>query len=641
MDEPQVNISYLKGKLTYHSEQNGLKRYLIKTKVELRNEENCTQILSIGKPNNLPIKCVLLLGETGAGKTTVVNGVINYLYGVGYHDNYRLIVKEELVSTGPTTGVERMETESQTDYISMYILYHQQGMKYKCNFVVIDTPGLADTRGTQHQNNVMKHLEEFLTTDNSIDSLHCIGLVAKACTNRDFTFQKEILNEVIVLLGNNVPEITNLFATFAVEKPVVDQIVRNTGMNFIDMFDFDNGVLFAPHRLSDSVMEEYRFVLEYRWKKMQKQYGNFFTALMNAPTVSVQILKEKKLLQRSLKELKLHVEELARLLTAIETNKKKLIKYELQEARNRDWRQERRITRRNRLEVPEGFHAHNCPQCYQTCIFPCPPVKDDQNAGIIGGLAGVLGGSAAGAAATQATISSVAAATRAAASSSGVAASVGGWVTRVLGGSVAATEMVATAGIPGVLVGGMVGITIGAVAGAACGKMITQANSCNFSSGRGDVCGERGCLHSLSQHLTERERIVEQVNVKYEINDDLKELYDVAVSKKNDAMAKIVSGRQKVILKKRQATEDFVWIVIRTKTLTRISQGLQQVNPSELLDQVIAEVRLGHPEHIHHGIHVLNLLKKSIKMVNVSDGEDVSGNCDMVMKLMENIPHES
>ncbi|KAK4295303.1 hypothetical protein Pmani_032115 [Petrolisthes manimaculis] len=378
-------------------------------------------------------------------------------------------------------------------------------------------------------------------------------------------------------------------------------------------------------------MEEDRPVLEYRWKKMQKQYGTFFTALMNAPTVSVQMLKEKKLLQRSLKELKLHVEELARLLTAIETNKKKLIKYELQEARNRDWRQERRISRRNRRWVP-GFHALNCPQCNQTCIL-CP-VKDDQNAGIIGGLAGVLGGLAAGEAARQA-------ANRAAASSFGVAASVGHLVTRFVGGSVAATEVVATAGIPLILVGGVVGITIGALAGAACGNMITLANSCNFFSGRGEMCGERGCLHSLSQHLTERERIVEQVNVKYEINDDLKELYDVAVSKKNDAMAKIVSGRQKVILKKRQATEDFVWIVIRTKTLTRISQELQQVNPSELLDQVIAEIRLGHPEHIHHGIHVLNLLKKSIKMVNVSDDEDVSGNCDMVMKLMENIPHES
>ncbi|KAK3865931.1 hypothetical protein Pcinc_028484 [Petrolisthes cinctipes] len=536
MDEPQVNIS--------HSEQNGLKRFLIKTNVELRNEENCTQILSFGTPNDLPVKCVLLLGETGAGKTTVINGVINYLYGVGFDDDDRLCVKEELVSTGPATGSERMKTESQTDYISKYILYHQQGMKYECNFVVIDTPGLADTRGTQHQNSIMKHLEEFLTTDCNIDSLHCIGLVAKASTNRDFTFQKEILNEVINLLGNTVPEITNLFATFAVENPVVDQIVRNAGVKFMKMFEFDNGVLFAPHRVSDSVMEEDRRVLEYRWKKMQKQYETFFTALMNAPTVSVQILREKKLLQKSLKELKLHVEELARLLTEIETNKKKLIKYELQELRNRDWQQERRITSKERLEVPEGFHAHNCPKCDQTCMFACPPDKGNQNEGMIGGGVGVVSGSAVGAAATQATTSSIAAA-----SSSGMASSVGGLVTRVLGGSVAAT-----ASIPSVLVGGVAGIAIGSMAVAACSAMMTRTKSCNFSNGRGDVCGERGCLCSPSQHLTEKERIVEPVSVEYEINNELKELYDVAVSKKSDAMAKIDSGRQTVILKKRQVT---------------------------------------------------------------------------------------
>lgn len=557
MDESLRNNSLLEGQLTYQSEQDGLKKYLITTTVELRNEDNRTQILSIGMPNNLPAKCVLLLGETGAGKTTLVNGVINYLYGISFHDDYRVCVKEESIVTAEVSGCERMDTESQTDYITMYILYHQKGMKYECNFVLIDTPGLADTRGTQQQKSVMKHLEEFLTTDYRIDHLHCIGLVAKACTNRDFTSQKDILSEVRSLLGNNVPEITNLFATFAVEKPSVDQIVRNAGVRFKIMFEFDNGVLFASHRLSDSLRERDRRVLEYRWEIMEEQYGTFFKALMDAPAVSVQILREKKLLQKSVKELKLHIEELARLLTALETNKKKLVKYELQEARNRDWRREVRVERKNRLAVEEGFHAHNCPQCNQTCIFPCPPENDAQNASIIGGMAGVLGGSAAGAAATQATINSVAAATRAAASSSGVAATVGGWVTRVLGGSVAATEVAAVAGLPGVIMGGMVGITVGVVTGAACGRMLTHTKSCNLSGARGDVCGERGCLHSLSQHLTETERIVELINVEYMINEDVKELYDVAVSKKNDAMVKIVSGKQKVHQKKIQVTMIF------------------------------------------------------------------------------------
>ncbi|KAK3865938.1 hypothetical protein Pcinc_028491 [Petrolisthes cinctipes] len=88
-------------------------------------------------------------------------------------------------------------------------------------------------------------------------------------------------------------------------------------------------------------------------------------------------------------------------------------------------------------------------------------------------------------------------------------------------------------------------------------------------------------------------------------------------------------------------TEDFLEIVIGTKTVARISQGLEQDDPSKLLDQVISEVKLGHPEHIHHAVHVLNVLQMNINKVNVCDGEDVDGNCDMIMKLMENIPHES
>ncbi|KAK3865930.1 hypothetical protein Pcinc_028487 [Petrolisthes cinctipes] len=88
-------------------------------------------------------------------------------------------------------------------------------------------------------------------------------------------------------------------------------------------------------------------------------------------------------------------------------------------------------------------------------------------------------------------------------------------------------------------------------------------------------------------------------------------------------------------------TEDFLEIVIGTKTVARISQGLERDDPSKLLNWVIAKVRLGHPEHIPHAVHVLNVLKKNINKVNVCDGEDVDGNCDMIMKLMENIPHES
>lgn len=78
-----------------------------------------------------------------------------------------------------------------------------------------------------------------------------------------------------------------------------------------------------------------------------------------------------------------------------------------------------------------------------------------------------------------------------------------------------------------------------------------------------------------------------------------------------------------------------------TKMLAEISQGSELIDPNELLDRVIAEARLGHPEHIHHAVSILTLLKKSINKVKCCGTESVDINCNVVMKMMENISQES
>lgn len=627
-----IENGLLQGHITYGSETEGLTRYHLQTTVKVKDEKNKIQVLSVGDPSDKPTKCVLLLGETGAGKTTAVNAIVNYIFGVKFDDNFRLQVKDQRFYA------DRRETESQTDFITVYTIYHREGMAHEYNFIIIDTPGLADTRGIQQQGTVMDQLEQFLTSNYDINDLHCIGLVAKANTNRDFTFQKDILQEIISLLGNNVPDITNLFATFAVEKPMVDQIVRNAGVAFKEMFEFDNGVLFAPHELSSSVHKRDRMMLSYRWENMIEQYGRFFDALADAPAVSVKLLREKKLLDISLKSLKTQVEDLSKLLTALELNNKMLIKYELQETKNREWKHEKRTQRKTRLGIEEGFHAHNCLECNQTCIFPCPPEKESGKSGIIGGVAGVLGGSAAGAAAAQATLNSVAAAARAATTSQGIATSIGGWITRALGGAVAGSEVGASGGVPGIIVGGIVGITIGVVTGTCCGKML-QSNSCP-QPGRGDVCGEHGCLHSLSLHVREAERIVEYNEVQLIINDDIKELFDVAVSKKTDAMAKIASGKQKTQTYRKQVTQCALQVLYHVKKIQEFSLAFNPINAEELINKLISEVRLGQPDHIHHAIQILQILKKPLKKLSTCDIDHVYDNYDAILKLLESIPGE-
>lgn len=70
----------MKGKRTKTSDDNMVKRIIVGPKSDAKKHE----------------LVILVVGQTGAGKTTFINGILNYLYGVEYADKYRLkIVVDE------------------------------------------------------------------------------------------------------------------------------------------------------------------------------------------------------------------------------------------------------------------------------------------------------------------------------------------------------------------------------------------------------------------------------------------------------------------------------------------------------------------------------------------------------------------
>ncbi|KAL2101474.1 hypothetical protein ACEWY4_003235 [Coilia grayii] len=66
-------------------------------------------------------KVILLLGSTGAGKTTLVNVMINYILGVKWEDRYRFKLIHEVTN--------RTQAESQTSVVTSYELYNQPGFQ--------------------------------------------------------------------------------------------------------------------------------------------------------------------------------------------------------------------------------------------------------------------------------------------------------------------------------------------------------------------------------------------------------------------------------------------------------------------------------------------------------------------------------
>eukprot|EP01084_Bolivina_argentea_P070732 128623_1 len=68
--------------------------------------------------NNKNNKTIIFIGESGVGKTTVINSMCNYLYNVKYNDTFRYKLIYEIEN-------EENKTQSQTQKINKYYLNSQ------------------------------------------------------------------------------------------------------------------------------------------------------------------------------------------------------------------------------------------------------------------------------------------------------------------------------------------------------------------------------------------------------------------------------------------------------------------------------------------------------------------------------------
>ncbi len=67
------------------------------------------------------IQAIMVVGETGTGKTTIINGMMNYMLGVEWEDDFRLKLIDE-----PETP--EGQANSQTSLITAYTVHRRAGM---------------------------------------------------------------------------------------------------------------------------------------------------------------------------------------------------------------------------------------------------------------------------------------------------------------------------------------------------------------------------------------------------------------------------------------------------------------------------------------------------------------------------------
>ena len=331
---------------------------------------------SVGSPGNVVAggteKVLMVVGATGAGKTTLINGMVNYILGVQWKDDfrYKLIIEDDKVS----------QANSQTKDITAYTLYPMKGSAVPYMFTIIDTPGFGDTEGLERDRQITNQIKEFFSIPppDGIDHLDGVAFITPASPARLTPTQKYIFGSILSIFGKDVARNIFMLVTFAdSQKPPVMDAIMEGNIPCQNYYKFNNSALFADN--TEEIEDCFDAMF---WKMVFRSFKNFFVEFEKSPSVSLQltkeVLKEREQLQNlieglnpqimiglsKIEEMRQEENILKQRETEIETNKSFTYTVEVIVPYEEDLR-------------GTGRHTTTCLRCNFTCHENCAIPNDE------------------------------------------------------------------------------------------------------------------------------------------------------------------------------------------------------------------------------------------------------------------------
>ena len=313
-----------------------------------------------------PERVLMVLGATGAGKSTLINGIANYVYGVKWEDDFRFKI---ITNEGPQS-----QAHSQTKTITAYS-FHDTILKY--TLTVVDTPGFGDTGGIERDKAIARQIKKFFSGEDraGVDQIDGIGFVTQASLARLTPTQKYIFDAVLSIFGKDISDNISLMATFAdANRPPVLEAAKAAKIPYKESFRFNNSALFSPNS------DEFNAMF---WKMGCTSFDNFFKHFSIAEARSLaltrEVLKERKQLETLIPGLQEQVQIGLSQLDTIRQEELVLKQHEAEIIANKNFEYDIEVTKFRKVPL-HGVHTTTCMTCNFTCHDKCIFSNDSDKA---------------------------------------------------------------------------------------------------------------------------------------------------------------------------------------------------------------------------------------------------------------------